>query len=225
MPVASVAVAPAAQEARRRPAAAAAATAPPRSRVRREIGADEIDSLMVAVLLEIECWWPGVHLPTGVVGSPRPPEASMCRRDRHRPEPPEPCLRGPPRPLIDRVRYRACTRLHRRPAGSKSCEQSAKKTAKISAVAATVGEDLWSCTPSPRKPGPLVLVVEDEPEIAALMRDFLEADGFRVQIATHAEQAAGGAAAGAGLRAAGCDASRQSASSSAARSARPPMYQ
>ena len=28
--------------------------------------------------------------------------------------------------------------------------------------------------------GPLVLVVEDEPEIAALMRDFLEADGFRV---------------------------------------------
>ena len=40
-------------------------------------------------------------------------------------------------------------------------------------------------------PGPLVLVVEDEPEIAALMRDFLEADGFRVLLAADAEQAAG----------------------------------
>ncbi len=37
--------------------------------------------------------------------------------------------------------------------------------------------------------GPLVLVVEDEPEIAALMRDFLEADGFRVVHAADAEQA------------------------------------
>jgi DNA-binding response OmpR family regulator len=36
-----------------------------------------------------------------------------------------------------------------------------------------------------------VLVVEDEPEIAALMRDFLEADGFRVRLAADAEQAAG----------------------------------
>jgi DNA-binding response OmpR family regulator len=38
--------------------------------------------------------------------------------------------------------------------------------------------------------GPLVLVVEDEPEIAALMRDFLEADGFRVRLAADAEEAA-----------------------------------
>jgi two-component system response regulator BaeR len=37
--------------------------------------------------------------------------------------------------------------------------------------------------------GPLVLVVEDEPEIAALMRDFLEADGFRVLLAVDAEEA------------------------------------
>jgi DNA-binding response OmpR family regulator len=39
--------------------------------------------------------------------------------------------------------------------------------------------------------GPLVLVVEDEPEIAALVRDFLEADGFRVRLAGDAEEAAG----------------------------------
>jgi DNA-binding response OmpR family regulator len=39
--------------------------------------------------------------------------------------------------------------------------------------------------------GPLVLVVEDEPEIAALMRDFLEADGFRVVVAPDAEEAVG----------------------------------
>jgi DNA-binding response OmpR family regulator len=37
--------------------------------------------------------------------------------------------------------------------------------------------------------GPLVLVVEDEQEIACLMRDFLEADGFRVMLAPDAEQA------------------------------------
>jgi DNA-binding response OmpR family regulator len=36
---------------------------------------------------------------------------------------------------------------------------------------------------------PLVLVVEDEPEIAALMRDFLEADGFGVLLAVDAEEA------------------------------------
>ena len=42
----------------------------------------------------------------------------------------------------------------------------------------------------PDQPGPLVLVVEDEPEIAALMRDFLEADGFRVLHAPDAHQAA-----------------------------------
>jgi DNA-binding response OmpR family regulator len=34
-----------------------------------------------------------------------------------------------------------------------------------------------------------VLVVEDEPEIAALMRDFLEADGFSVRLARDAEDA------------------------------------
>jgi DNA-binding response OmpR family regulator len=42
----------------------------------------------------------------------------------------------------------------------------------------------------PNSAGPLVLVVEDEPEIAALMRDFLEADGFRVLLAADAEAAA-----------------------------------
>ena len=39
--------------------------------------------------------------------------------------------------------------------------------------------------------GPLVLVVEDEPEIASLMRDYLEADGFRVELAANAEDASG----------------------------------
>ena len=39
--------------------------------------------------------------------------------------------------------------------------------------------------------GPLVLVVEDEPEIAALMRDFLEAEGFRVLLAVDAGEAVG----------------------------------
>lgn len=43
--------------------------------------------------------------------------------------------------------------------------------------------------PDPARP--LVLVVEDEPEIAALMRDFLEADGFRVRLAADAQEAAG----------------------------------
>jgi len=37
---------------------------------------------------------------------------------------------------------------------------------------------------------PLVLVVEDEPEIAALIRDFLQAEGFDVRLAADAEQAA-----------------------------------
>jgi DNA-binding response OmpR family regulator len=40
--------------------------------------------------------------------------------------------------------------------------------------------------------GPVVLVVEDEPEIAALMRDFLEADGFRVRLAADGEEAIAG---------------------------------
>jgi DNA-binding response OmpR family regulator len=43
----------------------------------------------------------------------------------------------------------------------------------------------------PNPAAPLVLVVEDEPEIAALMRDFLEADGFRVMLAPDAEAAIG----------------------------------
>ena len=39
-------------------------------------------------------------------------------------------------------------------------------------------------------PAPVVLVVEDDPEIAALMRDYLEADDFRVWLAPDAEEAA-----------------------------------
>ena len=46
-----------------------------------------------------------------------------------------------------------------------------------------------SAVSSPARP--LVLVVEDEPEIAALMRDFLEAAGFGVQLAADAEEASG----------------------------------
>jgi DNA-binding response OmpR family regulator len=38
-------------------------------------------------------------------------------------------------------------------------------------------------------PAPLVLVVEDDPEIAALMRDFLAAEDFRVELALDARQA------------------------------------
>jgi DNA-binding response OmpR family regulator len=38
----------------------------------------------------------------------------------------------------------------------------------------------------PDRPSPLVLVVEDEQEIATLLRDFLEADGFRVLCAADA---------------------------------------
>jgi DNA-binding response OmpR family regulator len=38
--------------------------------------------------------------------------------------------------------------------------------------------------------GPLVLVIEDEPELAGLMRDFLEADGFRVLVAADTGEAA-----------------------------------
>ena len=34
-----------------------------------------------------------------------------------------------------------------------------------------------------------MLVVEDEPEIAALIRDFLQAEGFGVRLAADAEQA------------------------------------
>lgn len=63
-----------------------------------------------------------------------------------------------------------------------------EKSAKIATPATTVGDTLVVHA-LPKKVGPLVLVVEDEPEIAALMRDYLEADGFRVQVAPDAEQA------------------------------------
>jgi hypothetical protein len=64
-----------------------------------------------------------------------------------------------------------------------------EKAAKIAVAAARVG-DTVVVHAVPDQPGPLVLVVEDEPEIAALMRDFLEADGFRVLHAPDAHQAA-----------------------------------
>ena len=64
-----------------------------------------------------------------------------------------------------------------------------EKPAKIAVTAACVG-DTVVVHAVPDQPGPLVLVVEDEPEIAALMRDFLEADGFRVLHAPDAHQAA-----------------------------------
>src|SRR5260370_35866584 len=66
------------------------------------------------------------------------------------------------------------------------CELSAK----IGVQAASMGETVLVRAASDPA-GPLVLVVEDEPEIAALMRDFLEADGFRVRRAADAEVAAG----------------------------------
>ena len=64
-----------------------------------------------------------------------------------------------------------------------------EKTAKVSVATATV-DDTVVVHAVPDRSGPLVLVVEDEPEIAALMRDFLEADGFRVLHAADARQAA-----------------------------------
>ena len=63
-----------------------------------------------------------------------------------------------------------------------------EKTAKIATAATDVGDTLLVHVHS-ENVGPLVLVVEDDPEIAALMRDYLEADGFRVNIAPDAEQA------------------------------------
>ena len=57
-----------------------------------------------------------------------------------------------------------------------------EKTAKIATAATDVGDTLPVHVHS-ENVGPLVLVVEDDPEIAALMRDYLEADGFRVDIA------------------------------------------
>ena len=64
-----------------------------------------------------------------------------------------------------------------------------EKSAKIAVAAARVG-DTVVVNAVPDRRGPLVLVVEDEPEIAALMRDFLEADGFRVLHVPDAHQAA-----------------------------------
>jgi DNA-binding response OmpR family regulator len=63
-----------------------------------------------------------------------------------------------------------------------------EETAKIALAAVAVGDTVVMHA-LPEAGGPLVLVVEDEPEIAALMRDFLEADGFRVVHAADAEQA------------------------------------
>ncbi len=54
----------------------------------------------------------------------------------------------------------------------------------------SVGDTVPVCAVSDPA-APLVLVVEDEPEIAALMRDFLEADGFRVRVAADARETAG----------------------------------
>jgi DNA-binding response OmpR family regulator len=51
-----------------------------------------------------------------------------------------------------------------------------------------MGETVVVCAIS-SSAGPLVLIVEDEVEIAALMRDFLEADGFRVLLAADAQEA------------------------------------
>ena len=64
------------------------------------------------------------------------------------------------------------------------CEEFAK----IAVAAARVGDTVVVHAVSD-PPGPLVLVVEDEPEIAALMRDFLQANGFRVLLAPDAEEA------------------------------------
>jgi DNA-binding response OmpR family regulator len=64
-----------------------------------------------------------------------------------------------------------------------------EETAKIADAQAAAG-DTVAVHADPEAPGPLVLVVEDEPDLAALMRDFLEADGFRVLQAAGAEQAA-----------------------------------
>lgn len=64
------------------------------------------------------------------------------------------------------------------------CEEFAK----IAATATRVGDTVVVHAVSDPS-GPLVLVVEDEPEIAGLMRDFLEASGFRVTLARNAEEA------------------------------------
>ena len=49
--------------------------------------------------------------------------------------------------------------------------------------------DTLAMSPASRPASPYVLLVEDEQEIADLMRDFLEADGFRVAHALNGDQA------------------------------------
>jgi DNA-binding response OmpR family regulator len=63
-----------------------------------------------------------------------------------------------------------------------------EEIAKVVVAPPTVGDTVVVHAVSD-PPGPLVLVVEDEPEIAALMRDFLETEGFRVLHASDAEEA------------------------------------
>jgi DNA-binding response OmpR family regulator len=65
-----------------------------------------------------------------------------------------------------------------------------ERAAKIGVPVALMGETVL-VRDVPDSARPLVLVVEDEPEIAGLMRDFLEAGGFRVLLAADAEEAAG----------------------------------
>jgi DNA-binding response OmpR family regulator len=73
---------------------------------------------------------------------------------------------------------------------STSYKQTAKSSRKIAVAVAKVSDTVGMRAVSD-PPRPLVLVVEDEPEIAAPMRDFLEADGFRVLLAPDAEEATG----------------------------------
>jgi len=80
--------------------------------------------------------------------------------------------------------------VDRRAKNSTSRERTAKKSRKSWRRPQRVGNTVIVHAVS-ETAGPLVLVVEDEPEIAALMRDFLEADGFRVLLAPDAEGAAG----------------------------------
>jgi len=80
--------------------------------------------------------------------------------------------------------------LHGAGRSSTSYEQTAKSSRKIAVAASRVGDTVAMDAVCDRS-GPVVLVVEDEPEIAGLMRDFLEANGFRVLLASDAEQATG----------------------------------
>jgi DNA-binding response OmpR family regulator len=77
---------------------------------------------------------------------------------------------------------------HRQAERSTSGEPIAKKARKSPVLPSTVG-DTVNVNNVAGTVGPLVLVVEDEQEIACLMRDFLEADGFRVMLAPDAERA------------------------------------